>query len=329
MDVQADVQKERCSLSGESATVSLGTTSDNASTKAMAGSILNAYMPLDRSLLRGDQSQRQSCFLITLLDDYIWVTVSYRDNSLEVQADVEPKPENMRHSSVSSSLDEASCSSAVGGLKGASGGECCCVQHDGECCSPPHCSKESSAAGDKSCRGKRWRSSSKGGGKFSSKQGGSEAQLLEQRSTNSSEFDSPSLSGSLPSVADSHCSHLSAELSCSDPETSRAAHPPCSSSADTQLPTAAFGDVAIAPLTEVEHDRLEQYPSKGMVPTHRLLSSPPASPKERRALYISEEGGDGVTDTEPEKDEKIPNPIKNMTVTPENSRRKHCIQTDI
>lgn len=48
MEVQADVQKERCSLSGESATVSLGTISDNASTKAMAGSILNAYMPLDR-----------------------------------------------------------------------------------------------------------------------------------------------------------------------------------------------------------------------------------------------------------------------------------------
>lgn len=49
MEVQADVQKERCSLSGESATVSLGTISDNASTKAMAGSILNAYMPLERS----------------------------------------------------------------------------------------------------------------------------------------------------------------------------------------------------------------------------------------------------------------------------------------
>lgn len=49
MEVQADVQKERCSLSGESATVSLGTMSDNASTKAMAGSILSAYMPLERS----------------------------------------------------------------------------------------------------------------------------------------------------------------------------------------------------------------------------------------------------------------------------------------
>lgn len=48
LEVQADVQKERCSLSGESGTVSLGTISDNASTKAMAGSILNTYMPLER-----------------------------------------------------------------------------------------------------------------------------------------------------------------------------------------------------------------------------------------------------------------------------------------
>lgn len=48
LEVQADVQKERCSLSGESGTVSLGTVSDNASTKAMAGSIINSYVPLDR-----------------------------------------------------------------------------------------------------------------------------------------------------------------------------------------------------------------------------------------------------------------------------------------
>lgn len=54
--MQADVQKERCSLSGESATVSLGTISDNASTKAMAGSILNAYMPLERSGVKADSS---------------------------------------------------------------------------------------------------------------------------------------------------------------------------------------------------------------------------------------------------------------------------------
>ncbi|PIO28875.1 hypothetical protein AB205_0034220, partial [Aquarana catesbeiana] len=48
LEVQADIQKERYSLSGESGTVSLGTVSDNASTKAMAGSILNSYIPLDR-----------------------------------------------------------------------------------------------------------------------------------------------------------------------------------------------------------------------------------------------------------------------------------------
>lgn len=48
LEVQADVQKERCSLSGESGTVSLGTISDSASTRAMAGSILNAYLPLER-----------------------------------------------------------------------------------------------------------------------------------------------------------------------------------------------------------------------------------------------------------------------------------------
>lgn len=67
MEVQADVQKERCSLSGESATVSLGTMSDNASTKAMAGSILNAYMPLERSAVRAQLSitlQNQPVFYI-------------------------------------------------------------------------------------------------------------------------------------------------------------------------------------------------------------------------------------------------------------------------
>ncbi|KAJ8412670.1 hypothetical protein AAFF_G00116210 [Aldrovandia affinis] len=73
LEVQADVQKERYSLSGESATVSLGTISDNASTKAMAGSILNSYMPLDRD-----------------------------GSSMEVQVDVESK---LRHHSGGSSVD--------------------------------------------------------------------------------------------------------------------------------------------------------------------------------------------------------------------------------
>lgn len=80
-------------------------------------------------------------------------------------------------------------------------------------------------------------------------------------------------------------------------------------------------------MPEVEHDRLEQCPSKATALIQCLLSSPPASPKEGRDLYLSEEGGDG-TDAE-EKDDKVLIPTKNMATTPENSRRKHCIQTDI
>ncbi|XP_074543709.1 E3 ubiquitin-protein ligase RNF19A [Halichoeres trimaculatus] len=313
MEVQADVQKERCSLSGESATVSLGTISDNASTKAMAGSILNAYMPLER------------------------------DNSLEVQADVESKQEKVRHCSASSSLDEASCSSSTTGLKGAMGGVCscpstsCCAQHD-HCCP---CSLPSTSGGKRS-KGKLWKrgsssSSSKGESKINESRGDMDAQLLEQRSTNSSEFDSPSLSGSLPSVADSHCSHFSSELSCSDPETSKPAHPPCSSTTDPQPqhPAAAFNDVTITPMPEVEHDRLEHYPSQSSHTafTHRLLStSPPASPKEGSSgtfLYISEESGGATADTEAETDEKTKETTKNTAAQPVSPTRKRCIQTDI
>ncbi|XP_037658883.1 E3 ubiquitin-protein ligase RNF19A isoform X2 [Choloepus didactylus] len=79
LEVQADVQKERYSLSGESGTVSLGTVSDNASTKAMAGSILNSYIPLDKE-----------------------------GNSMEVQVDIESKPSKFRHNSGSSSVDDGS-----------------------------------------------------------------------------------------------------------------------------------------------------------------------------------------------------------------------------
>ncbi|XP_059205331.1 E3 ubiquitin-protein ligase RNF19A-like [Centropristis striata] len=317
MEVQADVQKERCSLSGESATVSLGTISDNASTKAMAGSILNAYMPLER------------------------------DNSLEVQADVESKQEKVRHCSASSSLDEASCSSSTAGLKGATGGTCscpstCCTQHDNHCC--PSWSKEPSTSGGKKSRGKLWKrgsssSSSKGDPKINETRGDMDAQLLEQRSTNSSEFDSPSLSGSLPSVADSHCSHFSSELSCSDPETSRPAHPPCSAPTDPNLhhPAITFNDVTITPMPEVENDRLEHFPSQSSHAAfaHRLLtSSPPASPKEGSStfLYISEESGGtvAVADTEPEeKDERIQESTKNTAAQPVSPTRKRCIQTDI
>uniref|UniRef100_A0A8C5G9X0 RBR-type E3 ubiquitin transferase n=1 Tax=Gouania willdenowi TaxID=441366 RepID=A0A8C5G9X0_GOUWI len=284
MEVQADVQKERCSLSGESATVSLGTMSDNASTKAMAGSILNSYVPLER------------------------------ENSVEVQADVELKQEKVRHCSASSSLDEASCSSSgMSGVKGASGGVCLC-----SCPSSSCCSKDSASARGKPSKGKLWkrRSSIRAESKLAETQHERDTQLLEQRSTNSSEFDSPSLSGSLPSVADSHCSHFSSELSCSDPDALRQA--PCSSpSADHS--NGAFTDVSIPPMPEVEHDRLEHLPpqsSHAAFTCRRLSASPPASPGEVSSspfLFISESDA-----AEPERDEASSSPTQ-----------KRCIQTDI
>ncbi|XP_075873220.1 E3 ubiquitin-protein ligase RNF19A-like isoform X2 [Nelusetta ayraudi] len=269
MEVQADVQKERCSLSGESATVSLGTMSDNASTKAMAGSILNAYTPLER------------------------------DNSVEVQADVEAKPQKLRHHSGSSSLDEASCSSTAG-LKGGGRGACCCAQHEGP----------GASCGGKSGKGKTWK---KGGGKG---ERNADAELAERRSTNSSELDSPSLSGSLPSVADSHCSRCSSQLSCSEPDTSR-------------------HEAAVAPMPEVEHDRPElRLPGGSHALLARSLScaaSPPASPREGGAsnssaemfLHISEEGAGGLASTRPDRGEK------NVAGQPECSTRGRCIQTEI
>lgn len=168
-----------------------------------------------------------------------------------------------------------------------------------------------------------------------------DAQLLERRSTNSSEFDLPSLSGSLPSVADSHCSRFSSELSCSDPETSR---PPCSAPTDPphhhhhhHHPVVSFGDVAVAPMPEVENDRLEQCPpqsSHAAFTRHRLLSpssSPPASPKEGRSgtfLHITEESA-AVAAMDPEEDERINDATKSSAAQPVSPTRSRSIQTEI
>ncbi|KAM4633870.1 E3 ubiquitin-protein ligase RNF19A-like [Polymixia lowei] len=225
LEVQADVQKERCSLSGESGTVSLGTISDNASTKAMAGSILNAYMPLDRD-----------------------------GNSMEVQVDIESKPGKLRHHSGSSSVDDGvhvgrcgwtcpstGCSSSEG--KGASA----------KWAKEPSCSSSSGSGGKKS-KGKL-RKKGGGGTKINETREDMDAQLLEQRSTNSSEFDSPSLSGSLPSVADSHSSHFS-EFSCSDLESMKTSCSHGSGGGDYHTRFAT-----VSPLPEVENDRLETCPA--------------------------------------------------------------------
>ena len=78
LQVQAEVQKEMCNLSRESGTVSLGRVCNNSSTKAVAGSILNSYIPLDRE-----------------------------GNSMEVQDDIESKSFKFQHSRGSSSVDDS------------------------------------------------------------------------------------------------------------------------------------------------------------------------------------------------------------------------------
>lgn len=259
---------------------------------------------------------------------------------------METKQEKVRHGSGSSSLDEASCSSSTAGLKGASGetcpcscpSNCCCAQHENRCCPLSSWPKETSTAGAKKSKGKLWKRAnvSRGETKPNEMHRDIDAQLLEQRSTNSSEFDSPSLSSSLHSVADSHCSHFSSELSCSDPETSRPTNPSCSASMDTHAHhhVATLNDATITPMPEVENDRLEHYPSQSSQGafTHCLLSSsPPASPKEGSSgtfLYISEQSVGNIEDNDPEH-EIIKANASSSVHTPVSPARKRCIQTDI
>ncbi|ETE73891.1 E3 ubiquitin-protein ligase RNF19A [Ophiophagus hannah] len=237
LEVQADVQKERCSLSGESGTVSLGTVSDSTSTKAMAGSIINSYVPLDRD-----------------------------GSSMEVQVDIESKPAKFRHNSGSSSVDDG----CAAGRSNAGGSSACLPDNKS---SVPKWSKEASAG--KKCKGKLRKKNST---KINETREDMDAQLLEQQSTNSSEFDSPSLSDSVPSVADSHSSHFS-EFSCSDLESMKTSCSHGSSDYHTR-----FNTVSILP--EVENDHLENSPHQG----GSLLFVPVAPNSEVPQLsYIAEE----------------------------------------
>ncbi|XP_063155634.1 E3 ubiquitin-protein ligase RNF19A [Candoia aspera] len=237
LEVQADVQKERCSLSGESGTVSLGTVSDNASTKAMAGSIINSYAPVDRD-----------------------------GSSMEVQVDIESKPAKFRHNSGSSSMDDGS---AAG--RGNAGSSSACLSDNKS--SAPKWSKESSSG--KKCKGKLRKKNSM---KINESREDMDAQLLEQQSTNSSEFDSPSLSDSVLSVADSHSSHFS-EFSCSDLESLKTS---CSHGSSDYH--SRFNTVSVLP--EVENDRLENSPHQG----GGLVFIPAAPNSEAPQLsYIAEE----------------------------------------
>ncbi|NWU61932.1 RN19A ligase, partial [Pterocles burchelli] len=237
LEVQADVQKERYSLSGESGTVSLGTVSDNASTKAMAGSILNSYIPLDRE-----------------------------GNSMEVQVDIESKPAKFRHNSGSSSVDDGSAA----GRSNAGCSSACVPENKSNA---TKWSKETTAG--KKCKGKLRKKSSM---KINETREDMDAQLLEQQSTNSSEFDSPSLSDSIPSVADSHSSHFS-EFSCSDMESMKTSCSHGSSDYHTRFTT-------VSVLPEVENDRLENSPQPSGIPV-----PVPAAPSTDvpQLSYIAEE----------------------------------------
>lgn len=243
LEVQADVQKERSSLSGESGTVSLGTVSDNTSTKAMAGSILNSYIPLDKD-----------------------------GSSLEVQVDIESKPSKFRHSSGSSSVEDGSgprshpAGSSVGLPEGKS--------------SAPKWSKEATA-GKKPKSGKLRKKSTM---KINETREDMDAQLLEQQSTNSSEFEAPSLSDSVPSVAESHSSHFS-EFSCSDLESMKTS---CSHGSSDYH--ARFATVSILP--EVENDRLENSPHQCSVSV--LTKTAPCAEGPQLSHAAEEQGGIGM-----------------------------------
>nr|XP_042700998.1 E3 ubiquitin-protein ligase RNF19A isoform X2 [Chrysemys picta bellii] len=246
LEVQADVQKERYSLSGESGTVSLGTVSDNASTKAMAGSILNSYIPLDRE-----------------------------GNSMEVQVDIESKPAKFRHNSGSSSVDD-------GSAPGRSNTGCSSACLPESKSSATKWSKETTAG--KKCKGKLRKKSSM---KINETREDMDAQLLEQQSTNSSEFDSPSLSDSIPSVADSHSSHFS-EFSCSDMESMKTS---CSHGSNDYH--SRFTTVSVLP--EVENDRLENSPHQSAIP---VLAPPAPSTEVPQLSYIAEECVNNGTSTD-------------------------------
>lgn len=315
LEVQADVQKERCSLSGESGTVSLGTVSDNASTKAMAGSILNAYMPLDRD-----------------------------GNSMEVQVDIESKPGKLRHHSGSSSIDDGSNVGRCGWTCPSNG--CTSAESKGtstKWAKEASCSSSSSSGGKKS-KGKL-RKKGGGGTKINETREDMDAQLLEQRSTNSSEFDSPSLSGSLPSVADSHSSHFS-EFSCSDLESMKTSCSHGSSGGDYHTRFAT-----VSPLPEVENDRLETCPASSSSSQGQSAVATPNSPTSTTSslghgtelpplCFIAEENVNLVCPTEPDSHSNTGEMLKETNNNTQHHQpqqpaqtqhqlKNSCIQTDI
>lgn len=273
--------------------------------------------------------------LIFVFFSLLW---SRDGNSLEVQVDIESKPSKLRHHSGSSSVDDGGHAGRCGWTCPANG--CPSSEAKGtsaKCAKEASCSSSSNSGGKKS-KGKL-RKKASGNTKINETREDMDAQLLEQRSTNSSEFDSPSLSGSLPSVADSHSSHFS-EFSCSDLESMKTSCSHGSTGGDYHTRFAT-----VSPLPEVENDRLEICPAssssqgQGVVIAPLSPTSPTASPVHGTELsplcFITEENVNLVCPAEldshsntrelqKETNNQPQHPVQNQQ-QPKNS----CIQTDI
>uniref|UniRef100_A0A8C2Y4Y3 RBR-type E3 ubiquitin transferase n=1 Tax=Coturnix japonica TaxID=93934 RepID=A0A8C2Y4Y3_COTJA len=205
-------------------------------------------------------------------------------NSMEVQVDIESKPAKFRHNSGSSSVDDGSAA-------GRSNAACSSAGVPESKSSATKWSKETTAG--KKCKGKLRKKSSM---KINETREDMDAQLLEQQSTNSSEFDSPSLSDSIPSVADSHSSHFS-EFSCSDMESMKTSCSHGSSDYHTRFTT-------VSVLPEVENDRLENSPQASGI----AAPVPAAAGTDVQQLsYIAEESinNGSATDLGPGVDETL------------------------
>lgn len=161
-----------------------------------------------------------------------------------------------------------------------------------------------------------------------------DAQLLEQRSTNSSEFDSPSLSGSLPSVADSHSSHFS-EFSCSDLESMKTSCSHGSGGGEYHLRFAT-----VSPLPEVENDRLETCPAPvghaAGSPTSTASSSQGNCTEPSPLRFVTDENTNATCPGEPDCRGSRGEPLNNNPnqqpvepAQPEQQTKNSCIQTDI
>lgn len=189
---------------------------------------------------------------------------------MEVQVDIESKPFKFRHNSGSSSVDDGCAARGHTGMSSSG-------LPEGKS-SATKWSKEATG-GKKSKSGKLRK---KGNMKINETREDMDAQLLEQQSTNSSEFEAPSLSDSMPSVADSHSSHFS-EFSCSDLESMRT---PCShGSSDCHTRFAAVNT-----LPEVENDRLENSPHPC---SSSVLSKTASCSEVPQPSHAAEEPGSG------------------------------------